>query len=192
PYWQKLTNVSIYASLDGAGKRGEYLRKGIVWTNIEKNIQTLKAEAPHIRFKITPTISAYNIDHWPDFHKEWIENGWIHPNDIHTNYLTNPDFMSAQILPKDYKNQVAQKYLNHIEYLKKLPHSDHAQTQFATVLHFLKAQDYQNKISDFLQETAKLDGLRQENLFEVFPELQCLCPDSTATQAPAESSLQVL
>lgn len=170
-YWRHFSNICIYASLDASGTRGEYLRKGLSWKTIEANIQRLKTEAPHVRFKITPTLSAYNVSHWPDFHREWIDNGWISANDIHTSYLTHPEPMSMQVLPKDFKTTVVQKYETHIQYLETLSYSQEAIHQFRSVIDFLLANDFSHQLPEFLQQTLKIDNLRRENLFETFPEL---------------------
>lgn len=174
PYWEKFKNITIYASLDGAGTRGEYLRKNIIWKNIEKNIQTLRVHAPNVNFRITPTLSAYNALHWPDFHKDWVDKGWIKPDEIHTNYLTAPSYMSMQALPREFKEQVVQRYQEHIAYIKNLPRSEKAVKQFENVISFLRAQDFSGLIPDLLKETQKIDTLRKENVFAVFPELAFL------------------
>lgn len=173
-YWEHFDNICIYASLDASGTRGEYLRKGLIWKNIEKNIQTLKLQAPRVRFKITPTLSAYNTLHWPDFHREWIDKGWIQPNDIHTSYLTHPEAMSMQVLPSSLKRQIVEKYERHIEHLKTLTNSEDAVAQFSSVIEFLMSRDYSHQVPELLKQTKNIDHLRKENVFSVFPELTCL------------------
>ena len=37
-YWEQFNNISIRASLDGRGKRAEYIRHGTDWEVIEENL----------------------------------------------------------------------------------------------------------------------------------------------------------
>ena len=39
--WKNFSHISIGASLDVQGARGEYQRKGTVWADVEENIQRL-------------------------------------------------------------------------------------------------------------------------------------------------------
>ena len=39
--WKQFDSVSVGASLDGMGARGEYMRKGTVWNDIEDNRKRL-------------------------------------------------------------------------------------------------------------------------------------------------------
>jgi hypothetical protein len=41
-YWKQFKSVQIFASLDGMGKVGEYLRSGTDWKEIEDNIKMIK------------------------------------------------------------------------------------------------------------------------------------------------------
>ena len=69
-YWKQFKNVDVVASLDGSYKRGEWIRKGTRWSKIVENRKKMKQEIPDTMFGITPTVSAYNVWHLPDFFKE--------------------------------------------------------------------------------------------------------------------------
>ena len=42
--WNRFESVKIGASLDGMGKRGEYLRKGQSWEQVEENRKRIDAK----------------------------------------------------------------------------------------------------------------------------------------------------
>ena len=77
--WKNFDNISIGASLDAEGARGEYQRKGTNWEDIVNNIKRLRTEAPNIDFYVSATVSAYNGWHITDFPRNWVEAGFIKP-----------------------------------------------------------------------------------------------------------------
>ena len=93
--WRHFPNVTVCASLDGKGARGEYLRKGQRWDRTERNRERLRREAPHVKFLLHPTISLMNILHIPDFHRDWAERGLIGWSDISLNLLLSPEYYRA-------------------------------------------------------------------------------------------------
>jgi MoaA/NifB/PqqE/SkfB family radical SAM enzyme len=171
--WKKFRFVSVTASLDGMGARGEYLRHGQDWDLVLRNRKRLLETCPKARFSLLATVSAMNALHLPDFHREWIEKGLIRPNDFMLNILREPKEYSVQILPAAMKDKIEARYREHVEtFLPStgLPHLAAAASFRAVVAH-MRAQDQSRLLDRFRRTTLTLDRLRGENFAEVFPEL---------------------
>lgn len=166
--WKKFSNLEIYASLDDSGERAEYLRKGTDWGSIEENRAKLKEL--NVKFFITPTISLFNVWHFPDFQRDWIERNLLDVNSTRINILTWPLRHQANILKN--KEVVINKWVEHINWLRKRGLRD--TSQYHSVIDFL-SKNHDNRlelIDDFYMVNNKVDEVRREQLFEVFPELR--------------------
>ena len=172
--WKQFDSVSIGASLDASYERGEYMRKGTDWADIVENRKRMQDTCPKVDFYISPTVSIFNVLHIVDFHREWVELGLIDPQDININILQKPDWYRIDILPKEIKDQVRKKVLAHIEWLKPYDKLTRATSGFNGMLSFMDAMQQQHLLPEFFSHTRKLDSLRQEDLFEAFPELEGL------------------
>lgn len=177
--WNRFKYVSIGASLDGMGARGEYMRKGLKWEKVEQNRRRMLAEAPHVRFLLTPTVSIMNVLHLPDFFRDWVEKGLMKPTEINIYLLFNPEYYSIVHLPQQLKEEVNRKYNNFLETYVKQFDADTQQflrNQFNVVLNFMHSADagFAAQQKDFISYNEKLDNLRNENFREVFPELDVL------------------
>ena len=170
-YWNSFDQVRVAASLDANHERGEYLRKNIVWSKIVQNRKDMIKECPDVYFEVTPTVSVYNVFNLPDFHREWIEEGLVSPNNFRINLLLDPVHMRIQILPEELKNSVREKYEKHIQYLENFKSTKTVIENFKNILTYLYEDDKTQKLGLWANKTAIIDNLRSENVFEVFPEL---------------------
>ena len=170
-YWNKFENVRVAASLDANHARGEYLRKNMVWGEVVQNRRTMIEQCPHVYFELTPTVSVYNVLNLPDFHKEWIEEGLLEPSNIRVNILLDPTYMRLSILPPWIKSKVAERYAEHIAYLKQFDNIAGVINDYESILNFME-KDRTDEIKMFKFKTQRIDNLRQENLLDVFPELE--------------------
>jgi len=178
-YWKHFkNNVDVVASLDGSHKRGEWIRKGTRWSKIVSNRKEMKKALPNTMFGITPTVSAYNVWHLPDFFKEWIELDLIKPWDIRINLLTTPECMRTQVLPYNFKKEVEEKWIKFCDWLEHTGYSKEKHnemfTYFEGVIKFMWENDRSNEIPELLKHVNQWDRVRSENMFEVFPELEIL------------------
>ena len=167
--WKQFSDIELYASLDDSGLRAEYLRKGTDWDKIEENRLRLK-DLSGIKFFITPTISLFNVWHFPDFQQDWINRGLLDINATRLNILTWPPRHQANLLKN--KDVVIEKWNAHIEWLKQ--QGVHDANQYQSVIEFL-SKSHDNRaalIEDFYTVNNKVDLVRDEKLFEVFPELK--------------------
>jgi sulfatase maturation enzyme AslB (radical SAM superfamily) len=118
-YWKHFKNVSVGASLDASGKRAELMRKGTNWEQTLLNRRRMIEEVPHVDFYINATVSAMNVLHVLDFHKEWTELGLIQAKDWNINICQSPDWYRIDIFPEKFKNEVIiPAYEKHLEWLE--------------------------------------------------------------------------
>ena len=167
--WSRFRNVQVAASLDGSGRRGEYLRHGLLWDTAVANREELLRRCPDVAFSIHATLSIFNALHLPDFHREWVEKGYIDLNGFGLNMLLGPEMYRAQVLPEALKRRVLESYRRHQESF--LDADGSAARDFAAAASFLQEQDRSGLLPEFVAMTRRLDQLRREDCREVFPEL---------------------
>jgi len=173
-YWKKFDSVAVGASLDAAGARGEYIRKGTDWATVVKNRQEMLAVCPEVDFYISPTLSIMNAWHLPDFHREWVEAGLIRAQDLNVNILQDPPHYRIDIAPAAYKAQLEAKYQDHIAWLADRDSLQRATVGFESAIAFMNATDNSALIPKFWSKTHELDSIRNEVCLTVLPELQSL------------------
>ena len=173
-YWKLFNSVSVGASLDGSGQYAEYIRKGTRWEQIEKNRVEMMKICPNVDFYISPTLSILNAWHLPDFHKDWVERGFIKPQDLNVNILQDPLFYRIDIAPMKYKQRLRIKYQEHIEWLRAQDPLQRATVGFESAIKFLMATDNTQLIDTFWRKTHELDSIRSEQLLNIIPELKAL------------------
>ena len=171
-YWRHFKNVSVGASLDASGTRAELMRKGTDWQQTVDNRRRMMAEVPHVDFYISATVSAMNVLHVLDFHREWTELGLIEAKDFNVNICQSPDWYRADILPEKFKQEVViPAYEQHIAWLEPQDKLQRATNGFKSALNFILANDRSDLLPRFREEVTKLDDIRNENFWNTFPEL---------------------
>jgi len=172
-YWKRFTDIRVWASLDGMGTALELMRHGSDWEAIHKNILRLKEETPHVKFGITPTISIWNIFHFPMFHRFLLDNNLIGIEDLRLNILTYPEHMGIGILPKHIAEKAEDLWWEHYHYLKfKHPYDEEHLGQLRSVCTALSnSKSNIESIREFFNVNTKISSIRNENVFEHIPGL---------------------
>lgn len=171
-YWKHFKNVSVGASLDASGDRAELMRKGTNWAQTLENRRLMMEQVPHVDFYISATVSALNVLHVLDFHREWTELGLIQAKDFNVNICQDSNWYRVDILPEKFKNEVViPAYERHIAWLEPQDKLQRATNGFKSAVNFIKAQNQVDLFPKFIAETNKLDKIRGENTWKVFPEL---------------------
>ena len=168
--WNKFDSVSIGASLDAEGPRAELMRKGTVWEETVANRKRMLAVCPQVDFYISATVGLSNCLHVLDFHKSWVEKGFIKPQDFNFNLLQYPLWQRMDLLPQNEKERVTAKYEEHIAWLKSQDHLTRASKGFESALDWMNKKDMSRHLPTFVGETRKYDKIRDENFTDVFPE----------------------
>lgn len=170
-YWKKFPKLKIWASLDASGDVAEVIRKGTDWERIVKNIRSLKEQVPHAEFQITPTISIWNVFHFPDFFDYMIEQGFIDTSSSpRFNLATNPWYANIMILPKHVKNRLVELYR---VYQNRYKDNQEIYNGFKMIIYNLTVGD-ENKggILEFKQFNDELDEFRGEKFEDIVPEIK--------------------
>ena len=168
--WNKFDSVSVGASLDAEGKRGELMRTGTVWEKAVANRRRMMEVCPQVDFYVSATVGLPNSLHVADFHKSWVEQGLIKPQDWNYNLLQSPIWQRMDILPLEFKNQIKEKYEEHIKWLKGQDHLTRATKGYESALDWIFRRDKTDKLEWFFRNTRKYDQVRKEKFLEVFPE----------------------
>jgi len=168
--WNKFDSVSVGASLDAEGARGELMRKGTVWEETIANRKRMMEVCPQVDFYISSTVGLINSLHVTDFHKSWVEQGLIKPQDFNFNLLQHPTWQRMDILPPEHKQRVKEKYDEHVKWLKSQDSLTRATKGYESALNWMFQTDNQQHLELFFTQTRKYDAIRNENILEVFPE----------------------
>jgi radical SAM protein with 4Fe4S-binding SPASM domain len=173
-YWRKFRSVAVGASLDAMGGRAEYIRKGTEWMQIEANRRQMLEICPEVDFYISPTLSIMNAWHLPDFHREWVAQGLIRPQDLNVNILQDPAYYRIDIAPIKYKQRLRVKFEEHIEWLKSQDPLQRATVGFESAVNFMMSTDNSHLLDTFWRKTHQLDEIRNERMLDALPELEAL------------------
>ena len=168
--WNKFDSVSVGASLDAEGERAELMRKGTIWKDILDNRKRMKIISPKTDFYISATVGLINSLHVADFHRSWVDQDLIKPQDFNFNLLQYPLWQRMDLLPTEYKAQVQTKFEEHIKWLKPIDPLTRATKGFQSALTWMNQKDKTNHLNLFFSNMRKYDNIRNENILSTFPE----------------------
>jgi len=169
--WKKFDSVSIGASLDAEGERAEFMRKGTVWEDVVANRKRMLEVCPDVDFYISSTVGLINALHIVDFHRNWVDQGLLKPQDFNFNLLQYPYAQRIDLLPESFKKKVKEKYEAHLEWLRPLDHLTRATKGFESGLDYMMRRDNSTDLQQFKNTMQKMDNIRNENIVKTFPEL---------------------
>lgn len=156
--------VDIQFSVDGIGKKFEYLRHPAQWDILEKNIEKFiefkNQNNVDIRYNICFSVSAFNVyDFYEVYNYYKIKNLGIYVNYVH-------DHRSALILPLEIRQKI-------IDYLDSIQCDDEKWILEKTIcINYLKYQKYNSKdFVNFWRDVNQRDQYRKESFKNTFPEL---------------------
>ena len=161
-YWNQFNSVEILASIDATENLGEYIRKEMNWESILLNGKKIR-QLSHIKMKIAPTISVFNILHLPDLYKQCLDNKLIEKDGLYINILDRPIHYNVQILPENIKAQAVVKYELFFDWMSQNSIPKNIQQQFQECLKYMLKDDKSKFWPKFISETKKIDGMRNEN-----------------------------
>lgn len=168
--WSRFKHIEIGVSIDATGPLGEYIRKEMNWDKVVQNrnqVRYLQEKNPHIHIFIHPTISLLNILKWPSIYQELVTSGFISAEAVQFNVLTRPMYYNIQALPIALKQQVNQLYDS---FLKTTSIPSPIKKEIRSFISYMNAEDNSTHFKAFINETKKIDQLRNENILEVLPE----------------------
>ena len=132
------------------------------------------ATCPQVDFYISPTLSIMNAWHLPDFHRSWVDQGLLRPQDLNVNILQDPAHYRIDIATSEYKQRIEDKFRSHLDWLRDQDPLGRATQGFESAITFMNATDNTHLIDTFWRKTNELDSIRGERLLDVIPELRAL------------------
>jgi radical SAM protein with 4Fe4S-binding SPASM domain len=173
-YWRRFESVAVGASLDAMGPRAEYIRHGTRWNRVVENRLQMLETCPNVDFYISPTLSIMNALHLPEFHRAWVNQGLIRPQDLNVNILQDPAHYRIDIATTEFKHAIHERYQDHLSWLAPLDPLNRASVGFRSALDFMMATDNTHLLDTFWQRTHQLDRIRGQNVLDHLPELAAL------------------
>ena len=168
--WNQYKEVQFYASIDHYGSRAEYIRHGTKWQVVCKNIKQLQ-KLSNINIDYNVTVTNFSFLTLINFiHYMINERLFTKTTNITFTACQNPEHFSPCVLPMSFKNKVKDKFYTEASIWKKEGY------YFANNLYSLLDLAYsvdlwkKQKIN-FLNQVDSRDAIRNENLYNVFPEL---------------------
>ncbi len=177
--WKKFTHVQISLSLDGTGRRGEYIRQGLDYAKWVENVERLRRELPNAERNLHFVVSIFNVIDFPEHYREITEGRFVDPDRITLTFLEWPEFLSAQVLTPELKRKVQDD-------LRGLLAADGGirppvGSQIRALVDFIGAKDLHTQQGvAFAEKTRALDRLRGQNALELFPALAPMFDDPAA------------
>ena len=69
-------------SVDGSGKRGEYIRKGLDYEVLKENIAYLQEHVPQLKLGVQFSLTIFNAWHMSDFYFECVNDLGLGPKSL--------------------------------------------------------------------------------------------------------------
>ncbi len=172
--WKYFESVIVFISLDDIKERNHYIRYPCPWKRIDKNLEMIDKESPkNVHPMILYTVQIKNIFYFEEFltylmDKKFNKVHGYYDDLVHTEVVHHPYFLSCQILPKNVKKLVSEKFEN---IYKKFPTKTN---RFKTIVSFMNGEDKSDLLYVFKDYIQALDRARGTNFHKTFPELSKL------------------
>lgn len=167
--WKDYKHVYLSFSIDGIGKKFEFMRHPASWDTCLSNFQNaieLRDRNKNMSLTWCITLSSLNIYYLPEtldfFFKEFNGVG------LYLNLVHAPEYYNISNLPLGLKNEIK----SHLEnYMLKSEIPNDVKSQISGIINFM----YSNNGSEifwkkFLDRIEFHDNYRKENYYETFPE----------------------
>jgi hypothetical protein len=135
------------------------MRKGTDWKQVIENRERMINEVPHVDFYVSATVSAMNVLHVLDFHKDWTQQGLIQAKDFNINLCQSPEWYRPNIFPNWFKEQVIKPaYEKHIAWLEPNDDLRRATSGFKSLLSFIMSDSTSREIEIHEHEYNTMKG----------------------------------
>lgn len=165
--WRKFEDITVKVSIDEVDKKTEYLRAGSDYSTILSNALKIREQAPNVRLHVCITVSLLNIFNLTNIVKRVVFDGICCYQDIDLNLVQEPDYYNIRLLPKDYKQEARRRIE---EFICDAVPPESLCAWLKNVCSYMEAEDWSEKLSEFIVFNDKLDGFRQESFVDVFSD----------------------
>lgn len=170
-YWKQFDNITVAASIDGWKEPAEFWRSGTKWEVIVDHIRQIQQVTPHVKLGTTTTIGWPNLWNALDFVDHCIDTNFIDPSLISINVLQGPIAYSLTSLPQFKKNNAKMRIEQTLEKAEYANLNEGLlYSNLLGLLSFIDSKTTDFELKNFKRLTDRLDRIRKENFFEIFPE----------------------
>jgi radical SAM protein with 4Fe4S-binding SPASM domain len=177
-YWKQWNfgKLEVWPSIDEIGPRAELIRSGTVWSKVENNLIEL-SKLDNIILRPGITVGAMNIFRLPEI-IEYLKNIGVlkqkhHYNNFYLNLLEQPSHYHVHILDDNFRAETIIKLEIWITKFN-LENNTDISSKFTQMIHELKKPRDLHALKRFFQTTEQIDTVRNENTYEIIPELSRL------------------
>ena len=182
--WEQFKQIRIGVSIDGIGDVFNYQRTPAKFDAVYENMMTLQNnERINLKAWFAYTVTPMNVFHTADFMKWKLTESGLDkfnpitgPRPVITHHMCHsPKYYNVKVLPQYLKDQVAEHYQEHRDWVLTTDFSDKVKDNFIKVLTgietFMMSEDYSEEWLDhFIDQTAKLDEVRNQNILDIVPQ----------------------
>lgn len=182
--WEQFKQIRIGVSIDGIGDVFNYQRTPAKFDAVYKNMMTLQNNKRiNLKAWFAYTVTPMNVFHTADFMKWKLTESGLDkfnpitgPRPVITHHMCHsPKYYNVKVLPQYLKDQVAEHYQEHKDWILTTDFSDKVKDNFIKVLtgieKFMMSEDYSEEWLDhFIDQTAKLDEVRNQNILDIVPQ----------------------
>jgi MoaA/NifB/PqqE/SkfB family radical SAM enzyme len=172
-YWKKFSNVNVGASLDLIGPAANYVRNGVEYSVLENNYRLLTKHCPTVNFEINSVLSLYNAFNLCDLQQHWIKTMGLSPTKFKVETLFDPDYLTLQVLPAEFKEKIHERISQHIEFLQSYSADDLIKV-WTRQLEFMQAADTGYLLKNFFEMNDARDAYRKQRFEDYLPEYKTL------------------
>jgi len=193
--WSYFKQVKFAISIDAYGDRNHYIRFPTKWAEVERALHMLDNTPDNVVVSIATAIQVLNVMHLPDFVKWKISQNYkkinlsVMPGEfvmggglINMHFLYIPTFLSAKILPLEYKQELRKRFEEFKLWLQKNYTTDdvfwnvssYGWKRWDSGIDFIECEDLSHLLPDFSEYIKNLDRIRGTDFSSTFPELKGL------------------
>lgn len=154
--WKHFKTVQLNCSIDAVGDLDRYIRYPSNWKKIQSNFLKLVSKRK-VKIEIHCTVQMYNILRLHEFLE------WALPFEqkIYFNILNHPAPLNIRVLPPELKDKAYEYLMPYLEVPK-----------VKGIIDYMYAEDWSDKMEEFLDYTFALDKSRKQSLYHLIPEFE--------------------
>lgn len=154
--WKHFKKIQLNCSIDAYGKLDRYIRYPSDWATIDKNFKMIRKH-PNVNIEIHCTVQMYNILRLHEF----LEYALGFKHKIYFNILNHPECLNIRVLPAKLKDAAFESLMPYLEVPK-----------LKGVIDYMYAEDWSDKMDEFIDYTFALDKSRNQYLTAAIPEFE--------------------
>lgn len=174
PMWHKFKQIDISVSIDGHPTINNYIRSDVNTTRVAANIAEVQATlGDKFIGRAALCASAFNAYQLPESFEYFTKELNLM---CHSNFVSDPPFLSLQILPLELKHKIIEKYNSCSIAVDSWKISAMQKKQINKFLKnnekYMMAKDDSALWPKFIEYSALLDVSRETDLLSIFPEFK--------------------